>query len=337
MRLHGRRLIAIVGIVLALMVALVPGARGVMAQATPAASPVASPVAGGGIDAATHWLIGQQNADGSFMGFSGKPDAGTTVDALTALAAARDAGVDVGSAIDQAVAYLKSGDVALVYTQTGVGQSAKLALGLVAAGVDPKGFASVTPIAIVEHGQNPDTGIYGGGFYDHALSILALIATGNDVPASALDAIQQGQAANGGWAFDGSTDDANVDGNTTSMVLQALVAMGEGKSDLATRGAAYLKATVTDGGASYNAAEGSLPDANSTALAIQGLLAVGEDVAPLNASLATFQNADGSFFYQAATPDPNLLATVQAIPALAALPFPITSAAAQGSTLALAA
>ncbi|MGN6033005.1 MAG: hypothetical protein ACTHQE_15235, partial [Thermomicrobiales bacterium] len=265
----------------------------------------------------------------------GEPDAGTTVDALTALAAARESGVDVGDAIDKAIGFLENGDVALVYAQTGVGQAAKLTLGLVAAGVDPTDFAHVTPLLIVEHGQNAETGVYGSGFYDHALAILALEATGNDVPDSALDAIQQGQAANGGWAFDGTTDDANADSNTTAMVLQALAAMGEEKSDLATRGAAYLQATISEGGASYNAAEGSLPDANSTALAIQGLLAVGQDVTALQTSLATFQNADGSFFYQKGAEDPNLLATVQAIPAEAGVIFPVVPAAATTGSLLL--
>lgn len=315
--------------------ALLPGMRGVMAQATPAASPVASPAVGGGIAAAVEWLAGQQNDDGSFLGFSGEPDAGTTVDALTALAAAKESGVDVGDAIDKAVGYLESGDVALVYAQTGVGQAAKLTLALVAAGIDPTDFAHVTPLLIVEHGQNAETGVYGSGFYDHALAILALVATGNNVPDSALDAIQQGQATNGGWSFDGTTDDANADSNTTAMVLQALAALGVEKSDLATRGAAYLQATVTEGGASYNAAEGSLPDANSTSLAIQGLLAVGKDVTALQASLATFQNVDGSFFYQAGANDPNLLATVQAIPAEAGVILPIVPAAATTGALLL--
>lgn len=330
------RAIAVLGLAMAMMMALLPGARAFATQATPAASPeaspMASPVAGGGIEAATRWLISQQGADGSFNGFSGTPDAGTTVDALLALVAAKEAGVDVGDSIDKAIAYLKSADIALVYTQTGVGQAAKLTIALVAAGVSPTDFAGVTPIAIVQHGENAETGIYGGGFYDHALAIMALVATGNDVPDTALDAIQQGQAANGGWAFDGSTDDANADSNTTSMVLQALAAMGEQKSDLATRGAAYLKTTVTDGGASYNAAEGSLPDANSTALAIQGLIVVGEDVSGLTSTLNAFQNSDGSFFYQEGMPEPNLLATVQAIPALAGMIFPFTVES--GATLA---
>lgn len=336
------RAIALLGLVLTLAIAFLPGSQATAAQATaeaasnasPVASPMASPVPGGGIAAATQWLISQQGADGSFNGFSGKADAGTTVDALLALVAAKQSGIDVGDAIDKAIAFLKSADIALVYTQTGVGQAAKLTIALVAAGVSPTDFAGVTPIAIVQHGMNADTGIYGGGFYDHALAIMALKVTGNEVPDSALNAIQQGQAANGGWAFDGTTDDANVDGNTTSMVLQALAAMGEEKGDLATRGVAYLKTTVTAGGASYNTAEGALPDANSTALAIQGLIAVGEDASQLNASLAAFQNADGSFFYQESMPDPNLLATVQAIPALAGAIFPIKADAAAVSTIA---
>ena len=319
---------AVLGMLLAMVVAFLPGSRAFAAQATPPSSPVASPVAGGGIVAATQWLVAQQGEDGSFLGFSGEPDAGTTVDALVALAAAKSAGIDTGTAMDKAVSYLESGDVALVYTQTGVGQAAKLVLALIAAGVDPTDFGHVTPILIVEHGMNDETGIYGGGFFDHALAILALKATGSEIPASALDAIQAGQAPNGGWAFDGSADDANVDGNTTAMVLQALAAMGEQGSDLATRGVAYLKATITEGGASYNAAEGSLPDANSTALAVQGLLAAGEDVSGLSAALATFQNADGSFFYQDSMPGPNLLATVQAIPAEAGAILPIVPAAA---------
>lgn len=330
---RGRFTGAILAVAIAMAMMLAPGMRGAVAQATPEASPAASPVAGGGVAAAVQWLIGQQNDDGSFVGFSGTPDAGTTVDALTALAAAKESGVDVGDAIDMGMSYLETGDTALVYTQTGVGQAAKLALLLVAVGIAPADFAHVTPILIVQHGRNAETGIYGGGFFDHALAILALTATGSEVPDSALDALQQGQAANGGWAFDGTTDDANVDSNTTALVLQALAAMGEQESDLATRGAAYLQATVTEGGASYNAAEGSLPDANSTALAIQGLLAVGKDVTTLNAALATFQNPDGSFFYQAGMEDPNLLATVQAIPAQAGVILPIVPAPASAGAV----
>ncbi|MGB3307177.1 MAG: prenyltransferase/squalene oxidase repeat-containing protein [Thermomicrobiales bacterium] len=295
------------------------------AQATPSASPASG---SRGIAAATGWLISQQGEDGSFLGFSGEPDAGTTVDALLSLAAAKEAGVDVGSAIDDALAYLASSDVALVYTQTGVGQSAKFTLALIAAGQDPADFANVSPLMILDHGLNPETGIYGSGLYDHALSILALVAAGKDVPTEAIDAIAQTQAENGGWAFDGSTDVAAVDSNTTSMVLQALVAAGQGESVAVTKGVGYLESVSTDKGATYDLTEGASPDANSTAVVIQGLLATGNDATALLAALETFQNADGSFFYNAETPGANLIATVQAIPALAKVAFPIQPASA---------
>lgn len=311
-------------------------AAAAQATSTPVTSPMASPVAGAsGIEGAATWLISQQAKDGSFLGFSGKADAGTTVDAIMTLTAAKEAGVDVGSSIENAVAYLASGDVALVYTQTGVGQSAKLALGLIAAGQSTNDFAHVSPLLILEHGLNADTGLYGTGLYDTALTMLAFAASGKEVPATVLDALKATQAENGGWAFDGSTDAANADSNTTSMVVQALVASGHGDSELVTGGVKYLKSTIADGGARYNLALGATPDANSTALVAQGLLAAGEDATPLLHALAAFQNADGSFFYNAATPGANLLATIQAIPALAEVVFPIVPGANDATPVAL--
>ncbi len=297
---------------------------GVVAQSTPMTSPLASPVvASTGISGAAAWLKTQQAEDGSFLGFSGKPDAGTTIDAMIALVAAKNAGVDVGDSIERALGYLGSADIALVYTQTGVGQAAKLALGLIAAGQNPGDFAHVSPMLILEHGVNADTGIYGTGLYDTALSILALVADGKDVPATVLSGIKALQADNGGWAFDGSTEAANTDSNTTSMIVQALVAMGKGDSKLVAKGVQYLTSVVSDGGATYDLKDGATPDANSTALVIQGLIAAGEDTSALGNALNGFQNADGSFSYNAATPGANVMATVQAIPALAKVAFPI--------------
>jgi len=329
------------GLVIASIIAIMPAmqsgaAAAAETAATPIASPMTSPVAGAtGIEGAVKWLIFQQAKDGSFLGFTGEADAGTTVDAIMALAAAKHAGVDVGSSIENAVAYLASGDVALVYTQTGVGQSAKLALGLIAAGQSADDFAHVSPLLILEHGLNADTRLYGTGLYDTALTMLAFAADGKGVPATVLDALKATQAENGGWAFDGSTEAANVDSNTTSMVVQALVASGHADSELVTGGARYLKSTIADGGARYNLAPDTAPDANSTALVAQGLLATGENATPLLHALAAFQNADGSFFYNAATPGANLMATIQAIPALAEAVFPIVPGAIDATPVAL--
>lgn len=329
------------GLAVTLMMAILPvmqsgAATAAQSSSTPTASPVASPVAGAtGIEGAAKWLISQQAEDGSFPGFSGNADAGTTVDAIVALAAAKEAGVDVGSSIDNGVAYLASGDVALVYTQTGVGQAAKLALGLIAAGQNPDDFANVSPLLILEHGLNADTGLYGTGLYDTALTMLALAADGKAVPATVLDALKATQAENGGWAFDGSTDAANADSNTTSMVVQALLASGNADSELIAGGVEYLKSTIAGAGATYNLAAEARPDANSTALVAQGLLAAGDEALLLIQALASFQNADGSFFYNAATPGANLMATIQAIPALAEIAFPIVPGAAEATQVAL--
>jgi len=322
-----RSVMLVAGFMFAMAIAGLPVMQaGVVAQttSTPAGSPVtgSSRIAAAAAGAAG-WLVSQQADDGSFAGFSGKADAGTTVDAILALVAARDAGVDVGSSIDDAVGYLASGDIALVYTQTGVGQAAKLALGLIATGQNPDDFAKVSPLLILEHGLNADTGFYGTGLYDTALTMLAFTATGKEIPASVFDVLASSQADNGGWAYDGTPDAANADSNTTSMVVQALVASGHGDSELVAGGVTYLKATIVDGGAAFNVAPGAAADANSTALVVQGLLAVGEDATPLLAALESFQNADGSLYFNAETPGPNLLATVQAIPAWAKVVFPI--------------
>jgi len=316
------------GMILSFAIAMVStGPTLVAAQATPAATPAATPiVANTGLAGATAWLVSQQGEDGSFLGFSGEPDAGTTVDALLALVAADNAGIDTSAAIDAAIGYLGSEDIALVYTQTGVGQAAKLVLGLVAAGEDPTDFAGVDPLVILEHGQDADTGIYGGGLFNHALVVLALAATDSEIPTSAIDALAASQAPNGGWGWDGSPVDDNADSNTTSLVIQALVAAGQGDSELVTNGIAYLQTTIVDGGAAYNHVEGSTADANSTAYVIQAFIAAGQDASALQGDLAAFQNADGSYVYNAETPGANLLAVVQAIPAVAEQAFPIVPA-----------
>jgi hypothetical protein len=288
------------------------------------ASPVATPELTG-IDGAVAWLVSQQSEDGSFIGFTGEPDAGVTVDAILALVAAQSAGVDTTAAVDAAVGYLGSGDVALVYAQTGAGQSAKLVLALAAAGENATSFAGVQPVSLIEAGLNPDTGLYGTGVFDHALAVLALVAVGQEVPQEALDAFGTTQAENGGWAFDGTTDVANVDSNTTALVIQALVAAGMGDSDLVSGGLTYLAACTTDSGVAWNDAGGSLPDANSTSVAIQALVAAGEDAAPLSTALAAFQNPSGAFHFNADDPSDNLFATLQAIPALAGVALPVAA------------
>jgi hypothetical protein len=327
-------LIALVMSIVAMSITTAQSSDGT-SGATPEASPAANT---GGLEAATAWLVTQQGEEGGFLGFSGEPDAGTTVDAVMSLVAAEQAGIDTGDSIDRAVAWLESADSALVYTQTGVGQAAKLALMLTALGLDPHDFAKVDPLSIIGFGVNPDTGLYGLGVYDHATAMLALIASGEELPAEAITALANSQAANGGWAYDGSTEDADADSNTTALVIQALAASGAPDEGMIESGLGYLTATLRDGqGAAYNSDEASLADSNSTALVLQAVIATGDDPASeewqdLLTALLAFQNEDGSLGYQSELPEPNLLSTVQAIPALAGIAFPIVPATQDSGT-----
>lgn len=278
---------------------------------------------GPGLEAAVEWVVSQQGSDGAFIGFSGESDPGVTIDAIIALAAAQSTGIDTGTSIADAVAYLGSEDVALVYAQTGVGQAAKLVLGLAAAGENPVDFANVQPLTLIENGQDEETGVYGDGVYDHGLVMLALAATGTDVPTTAIDALAATQAPNGGWSFDGIPDDTAVDSNTTALIVQALVATGNGGSELIEPATAFLRSTVTDEGVAFGTSPDSVPDSNSTALVAQAYQAAGEDATALTETLLTFQNADGAFFYTAEDTADNLFSTVQAIPALAETPPPV--------------
>ena len=92
-----------------------------------------------------------------------------------------------------------------------------------------------------------------------------------------------------------------------------------------------------DGGWPYQSPSsfGTATDANSTAVTIQAILAAGQDPAGADwttttgqtpvAALEGLQNPTGAFAWQATVRDDNLLATVQALPALAGKPFPLAT------------
>lgn len=309
------RLIAIV--LMALM--MISPAVAVGQDATPGATPLAAP----GAEAAVTWLIDQQQEDGSWLGFSGEPDAGTTIDAIVSLAAAQEGGVDVGDSIDKAIAWLETDDIAQVYAETGTGQAAKLVLALVASGVEDLKIGTATPLDLVLAGQDAETGLFGFGIYDHAYALMALAATDTEVPANAISFLATVQAENGGFAWDGALDEAMVDSNTTAMVVQALVAVGEGDSDVVTSAVAYLKLNINEQGATYSI--GGETDGSSTALVAMALLSVGEDEAAsqLITALEAFQNASGAYHWVGSDPTDSAITTMQVIPVTFGVTMPV--------------
>ena len=306
---------------------LLPGAVAAR-QATPAASPAAQPA--DSLAEATAWLLAQQDASGGFPGYSGDVDAGVTTDAVMALAAAADTDPNADAAIDQAVAYLADNGEA--YAQTGAGQAAKLALAAVAGGRNPRSFVDVDLFAEMQNPpttsvENPISGIWGDSLYAHALVMLAFSAMGELPPDSALEPLRATQGTDGGWAFDGSTEAGASDSNTTSMIIQALVAAGYGDSDLIPPAIAFLETLRAPDGSGYAYGPGDPlnTDSNSTALVAQALIAAQEDASGALAALAAYQLPDGSLRYMPADTDTNVLSTVQAIPALAGKALPVVT------------
>jgi hypothetical protein len=323
------------GVLLAVSVTILSGTSLTAQEATPGA--LSESVAMSPVVAASTWLREQQDASGGFFGFSGEPDPGTTTDAVMALYAAQRRDPAAAASLDTALNYLEREETGAAYAETGPGQAAKLALAAVAGGRDPRDFAGVDLVATMTAPLAtpvPDgiSGIYGDDFYDHALVLLALTAAGEVIPAAALEPLRTAQAEDGGWAFDGSTAPGAADSNTTALVIQALVASGHADDPMIPSAVAFLSTLLApEGGFAYGPADPLVADANSTALVLQAVIAAGEDPAspewgdaPL--ALARFQTPSGGLRYMATDEEPNLLATVQAIPAMEGLPLPVVQA-----------
>ncbi|MDQ2806361.1 MAG: terpene cyclase/mutase family protein [Chloroflexota bacterium] len=289
-----------------------------------AAAPVAGPY-DAAVKTAADWILGQQQPDSSFPGFG----VGSTADALFGLTAAARTPVAESGVLPLGFLAGKAKD----YAKT-PGAAAKLILAQVAAGpaLELHNFGGVDLLKVITDSYDTASGHYGKDVTGQALVILALSATGQNVPGPALDWLVGAQATDGGWAFDGSKEAGKADTNTTGLVLQALAGHGSTRSS-GGQALTYLHAQQNaDGGFAYQKGPGADSDSNSTALVIMGLRAAGEDAAgaswrqsgkgPLDL-LLSLQNPSGAFRYQASQADDNAGATYQALPALAGAVLPV--------------
>jgi len=288
-------------------------------------------MAGPGDDAATRalaWLATQQNTDGGFSGgFSLESSIGSTADAILAIVAC---GQDVSawkkdgrSPLDYLDAQVRAGRV------TKSGEIAKTILAVVATGSNSRSFGGVDLVARLNALHR--SGGFGGTLYEDALAVLALVNAGQSVPDDVTARLVKAQTADGAWAFTGETVAGAGDTNTTAIVVQALVAVGQ--REPIGRALDYFRRTQNaDAGWPYQvpSAYGTETDANSTANVIQALSAAGESLSdwskagrsdPLGALIWLQDTKTGAFNYQASMPGANLMATVQAIPALKGVTF----------------
>lgn len=288
-------------------------------------------------DAALAYLQSQQNADGGFgSGFSPDSTVGSTSDTLLAILSVGGNPADFDQDGNTPLTYLAANAASV----TTAGDLAKMVLAISAAGENPRTFAGFDAVAKLESMAGADGRIGGDAdtFVAHVLSVLALSGVQRPVAPAALDLIKNAQQEEGGWSWDG-TDATPADTNTTAFAVQALVAAGEpaGGAVIAQALNYYQSIQNADGGWPYQnpSQYGTDTDTNSTAVVIQALVATGQDPAGADwtsaegktalAALEALQNDSGAFAWQAAMPDDNLLATVQALPAVAGKAFPLVT------------
>jgi len=272
------------------------------------------------------WLQEQQNADGSWSGFSG-PDPGATCDAVLAYAAAGfdpDSVTASGSSLS-AMDYLSA--TASSFVTRSADSAAKLALAVEEAGMDTRNFGGVDIVDVLNNTwYSPTVGAFGdaNNSWHQAFSILGLTAAGEPIPVSATRTLTGLQNANGSW-----TDAWGFDKpGSTGLALQAVVAAGVPVSDASVVSGVTALRNMQNTEGSWSAF-GS-PSASSTAYAIQGLLAAGEDLediawlveghSPYDA-FDDLQKADGPFVLGLVD---DAFATRQAVPAQLGVSYPFT-------------
>ncbi|MDF1512363.1 MAG: terpene cyclase/mutase family protein [Anaerolineae bacterium] len=271
------------------------------------------------------WLQSALEEDGGFSnGYSPGSDYGTTVEVILAVTAA---GQDVSqwqssaglSPLDYVATQVAGGEL------TSAGSLAKALLVAVATGQNPRDFGGKDLVTELTALQDTGTGLYGDTLFAHAYAVLALRNAGQPISQSAVNALTSQFTDDGAWALFGGKTPGTADTNTTALVMQALAAAGE--RDAAAGALPYLhRMQNEDGGFPYQKPSnwGTDTDANSTAVVLQALYALDETMGdwagsgtdPLGALTALWDMNSGAFYWQAAVPYANMLATAQAVQAV---------------------
>jgi energy-coupling factor transport system substrate-specific component len=152
-----------------------------------------------------------------------------------------------------------------------------------------------------------------------AWGAIAMRAVGRPVPAASVRYLLARQHRTGGWSW---APRGAPDSNDTAAVIQALRAAGVRGRPI-ERGLAYLRGLQAPGGG-FRLVPRRDPDAQSTAWALQAFIAArARPPAGARAFLLSLRRADGSFRYSRRYVTTPALVTAQALPALAAKPFPL--------------
>ena len=288
-------------------------------------------------DAGAAYLTTQQRPNGSIPAFS---PIGSTADAVLAFVASDTESPSRKAAIGYLRAQVEKGNV------NTVSLVAKVVQAVAAAGKDPRSFGGQDLVRWLRS-RIKDSGKIGGAtVFDQALAILALEAGGTMPRRSTTDWLLAAQCPVGGWSFDnpyrptkddescwnGSADDFfTADTNTTSYAVMALEHAG--RDSYTDDPIAFFQSARDAVYEGWEYSPGFGTDANSTALVIQAYAAaeLGVPSGGLNALRALQPDVvlgAWAYNYVGDEPsDPDVGATIGAVPAILQVPLPIVRAA----------
>jgi hypothetical protein len=194
------------------------------------------------------------------------------------------------------------------------GSAAKVAIGAAAAGASPRRLGGVDLLARVR--ADARGGRFAPVVFDQALAVVALRAGGRPVPRAAVGVLRRARGAGGwGFSFSGGRDAVDI----TALVIEAMRCAGVPSGDRDLRAAAaWMLAQRNRAGGYASAGAGGPTEANATAGVIRALRALGRS-APVRtrAALRSLQERDGGVRFTAADAGSRLLATNDAVVALA--------------------
>lgn len=197
--------------------------------------------------------------------------------------------------------------------------AAKVVLAAVAADADPRRLGGVDYLARID--RSFADGRFGATAFDQALAMIALRSAGRAVPAGAVSALRATRG-DGGWGF--ALRPSGPDSvDATALVLEAMAAARVPVRDRAVAGAlAWVAAQrAPDGG--FASAGGRRPaEANATAGVVRARCALGQgrDARAMHA-LRALRQGEGSVRFTRRNEGSTLLATLDALPALAGRPL----------------
>lgn len=321
---------------------MVPTRRRLVALFTSAIVVLALPASAGEVSdqdraaAGATYLAAQQKPNGSIPAFS---PIGSTADAVLAFVAADTEASARSAALGYLRTQVQKGNV------DSVGLVAKVAQAAAAAGKDPRSFGGQDLLRWLRSRIKDNGKIGAATVFDQALAILAFEAAGANPKRSTTDWLLAAQCPVGGWSFDkpykpsrdddscwdgGASDFFTADTNTTSYAVMALEHVGR---DTYTEDPFPFFQSARDAvhdGWEYSPGFGT--DANSTALVIQAYVAAELTIPAgglnaLRALQVTLGVGGWAYNYVSGVPgDPNVGATIGAVPAILQVPLPVVPA-----------